>query len=74
MPEVNDQVKIMETGEIGYVEEVSEGGERLRVRIPASEKWPFDHYVYVIKEKVHNVPKPKPKKKKSNPFDQEALL
>jgi hypothetical protein len=24
MPEVNDPVKIMETGEIGYVEEVSD--------------------------------------------------
>ena len=72
MLKVDDQVKIMETGEIGYVEEVSESGERLKIRIPASEKWPFDHYVYVIKEKVHNVPKPK--EKKSKPFDQEALL
>ena len=68
----DDQVKIIETGEIGYVEEVSDGGERLKVRIPASEKWPFNHYVYVIKEKVHNVPKLK--KKKPKPFDQEALL
>ena len=71
MPEVNDQVKIMETGEIGYVEGVSDGGERLKIRIPASEKWPFDHYVYVIKEKVHRVTE---SKKKSKPFDQEALL
>ena len=72
MLEINDPVKIIETGEIGYVEEVSDGGERLKVRIPASEKWPFNHYVYVIKEKVHNVPKLK--KKKPKPFDQEALL
>lgn len=72
MPNINDQVKIMPTGDIGYVEEVSDGGDRLKVRIPATDKWPFDHYVYVDKEKVHNLGKSK--KKKSNPFDQEALL
>jgi hypothetical protein len=51
MLEVNDPVKIMETGEIGYVEEISESGERLKIRIPATEKWPFNHYTYVIREK-----------------------
>jgi hypothetical protein len=43
MLEVNDPVKIMETGEIGYVEEISDEGDRLKVRIPASEKWPYPH-------------------------------
>jgi hypothetical protein len=59
MLEINDPVKIMETGEIGYVEEISESGERLKIRIPATETWPFNHYTYVIREKVHRVTKSK---------------
>jgi hypothetical protein len=57
MPEVNDQVKIMETGEIGYVEEVSDGGERLKVRIPSSGSWPYPHHVYLDREKVRRASK-----------------
>jgi hypothetical protein len=59
MLEINDPVKIIETGEIGYVEEISESGERLKVRIPATERWPFNHYTYVTREKVHRATKSK---------------
>lgn len=51
----NDKVKIIETGEIGYVERLSENGERVMVRIPPSDGWPYPHHVYLVKEKVHRL-------------------
>jgi len=47
---VNDKVKITKTGEVGYVEKLSDEGERITVRIPPSEGWPFQHYVFISKE------------------------
>lgn len=63
----NDQVKIMRTGEIGYVERLFDGGERLMVRIPSSDGWPYPHHVYVTKENVHRVTK-------GNPSSEEPLF
>jgi hypothetical protein len=56
---VNDQVRIVDTGEIGYVERLLDSGERVMVRIPASDGWPFPHHVYAVKEKVQRVAKGK---------------
>ena len=56
---VNDKVKIIDTGEIGYVERLSEGGERVMVRIPSSDGWPYPHHVYAVREKVQKVGKGK---------------
>lgn len=50
MLKVNDKVKIIKTGEVGYVEKFSGEGERVMVRIPSSEGWPFPHYIYTTKE------------------------
>lgn len=48
----DDKVKVVKTGEIGYVESMSESGERVTVRIPPSESWPFMHYVHIAREGV----------------------
>ena len=71
MLKVNDKVKIIKTGEIGYVDKVSVCGERLMVRIPASDDWPFPHHVYVAKDNVHHATD-KPKKVKPTPLDWRA--
>lgn len=63
----NDKVKIIKTGETGYVEKVLEQGERLMVRIPSSSEWPYPHHVYVVKENVHRVTK-------GNPSSEEPLF
>ena len=62
----NDPVTISETGEVGYIERVLDGGDRLMVRIPGSWNWPYPHHVYVDKEKVRKAAKPKP--------DEEAIF
>jgi len=67
----NDKVKIIETGEIGYVERLSENGERVMVRIPSSDGWPYPHHVYAVREKVQHV-SDKHKPKKSKPLDWRA--
>jgi hypothetical protein len=55
MLEVNDPVKIMETGEIGYVEEISDEGDRLKVRIPAHlVRWPLILHHTLIKTRHAN--------------------
>ena len=71
MPKENDKVKIIRTGEVGYVERVFDRGERLMVRIPASDGWAFPHHVYVDKDNVHHVTD-KPEPKKSKPLDWKA--
>lgn len=48
----NDKVKIIKTGEVGYVDRVLDDGERFMVRIPSSEGWPYPHHVYVVKENI----------------------
>jgi hypothetical protein len=55
----DDKVKIMRTNEIGYVERLFDNGERLMVRIPSSNDWPYPHHVYVTRESVHLVAKGK---------------
>ena len=55
-----DKVKITETGEIGYVAQVMDGGERVMVRIPSSTAWPFPSYVYLDKEKIKRYRAAKP--------------
>ena len=65
MPKENDKVKIIKTGEVGYVERVFDRGERLMVRIPASDDWAFPHHVYVDKDNVQLAnDKPEPRKSK----------
>ena len=64
----NDKVKIIKTGEIGYVDRVLDGGERVMVRIPASDNWPYPHHVYAVKENVQRTAD-KPKSKKPKPLD-----
>ena len=71
MPKENDKVKIIKTGEVGYVERVFDRGERLMVRIPASDDWAFPHHVYVDKDNVH-LATDKPEPKKSKPLDWSA--
>jgi hypothetical protein len=71
----DDKVKIIKTGEIGYVDRVSDCGERLMVRIPASDGWPFPHHVYVAKDNVHHAnDKTKPKKVRPDLLDWRAPL
>ena len=55
----DDKVRITETGEIGFVSRVLDGGERVIVRIPSSTSWPFPCYAYVDKEKIRRVKIPK---------------
>lgn len=73
MLKVNDKVKIIKTGEVGYIDRLLDSGERLMVRIPASDDWAFPHHIYVDKDNVHRVTdKPEPKKPK--PIDWRAPL
>ena len=69
----DDKAKVVKTGEIGYVESVSESGERVTVRIPPSESWPFMHYVHIAREGlVYLNDRPKSKsesKSESKPLD-----
>jgi hypothetical protein len=60
MLKCDDRVKIAETGEIGYVAQVMDGGERVMVRVPSSTSWPFPSYVYLDKEKVKRCRDSKP--------------
>jgi hypothetical protein len=69
----NDRVKVIKTGEIGYVERVFDGGERVMVRIPASNGWPYPHHVYAVRENLHYAHE-KPEPKKLKPLDWEAPL
>ena len=69
----NDKVKVIKTGEIGYVERVFDGGERVMVRIPASDGWPYPHHVYAVKENLHHF-NDKPKPKEPEPLNWEAPI
>ena len=55
MLKVNDKVKVIKTGEVGYIDRILDNGERLMVRIPPSDDWAFPHHVYVDKDNVHRV-------------------
>ena len=55
MLKANDKVKIIKTGEVGYIDRILDNGERLMVRIPASDDWAFPHHIYVDKDNVHRV-------------------
>jgi hypothetical protein len=69
---VNDKVKITKTGEVGYVEKLSDEGERITVRIPASEGWPFQHYVFISKEGLIYLNDKAKSKPESKPLDWRA--
>ena len=71
MLEKDNKVKVVKTGEIGYVENISDSGERVTVRIPPSKSWPFMHYVYIAREGLVYM-NDKPKKVKPKPLDWRA--
>ena len=55
----NDKVRIIKTGEIGYVERLFDNGERVMVRIPSSDGWPYPHHVYAVRENISRIGKSK---------------
>ena len=52
MIRADDKVIVKETKDVGYVAKVLDGGDRLIVRVPPSDKWPFPHHICVHTEKV----------------------
>lgn len=48
----DDKVMVQETKDVGYVARLLEGGGRVIVRIPPSDKWPYPHHVCIDAEKV----------------------
>ena len=47
MIQENDMVVIREIKKSGCVAKVLDGGDRLMVRIPPSNEWPFPHHGFV---------------------------
>lgn len=69
---VGDWVLIQATGEKGVVEKMMDQGERLWVRVPSLNEWPFPRWVHISYEKTKRIRPPKPPKPEINTED--ALL
>ena len=60
LPSEGDWVVLLENGETGVVEKLLDDGERLWVRLPSKDNWPFPRHVHVPTEKVKRIKPPKP--------------
>ncbi len=58
-PMEGDWVRLMGSGDIGIVEKCMDGGERLWVRIPSTDDWPFPRWAHALSEKVKRIRPPK---------------